>query len=111
MLVPESYPNIERKKTIVDVMLIPIKIEAEELIPLISNLRDNGINCEMYLKKKGIKAGLGLANFLGIPISVIVGKRELESGTILIKDMKNEQQYSVEIPKAALKIDLILEKK
>jgi histidyl-tRNA synthetase len=65
----------------------------------------------MYLKKKGIKAGLGLANFLDIPISVIVGKKELESGIIEIKDMKNEQQYSVEISKAALKIDMILKKK
>lgn len=111
MLVPESYPNIERKKTTVDVMLIPIKIELEELIPLITNLRNDGINCEMYLKKKGIKSGLGLVNFLEIPISVIVGKKELESGTIVIKDMKNEQQYSVEISKAVLKIDMILKKK
>ncbi|MCP4762999.1 MAG: histidine--tRNA ligase [archaeon] len=108
---PDSYPYIERKKTSVEAMIIPIKVEIDEILPFITQLRNQGVKCELYnKKKKGVKEGLGLANFLGIPITIIIGKKELESGELTIKDMENEQQFTAPIDKMALKIKQILTK-
>jgi histidyl-tRNA synthetase len=107
----ESYPNLIKKKTTVDILIVPIKIEYEDVIPIINKLRKKGLKCDIYMKKKkGLQGGLGLANFLGIPVTIIIGKKEIDSGKITIKNMVEEEQITVEMKKAPSAIKKMLKK-
>jgi histidyl-tRNA synthetase len=108
---PEKYPQIGQKLTCTEVLLIPIKIDPDVLLPIIMDIRQNGINCELFLDpKKSIRESLGLASYFKIPITVMVGKKELDQQSVTIKDMTTEKQETVEIQDIAKKIKLILKK-
>ncbi len=93
---PEKYPLFTQKKTTIDVLLIPVKLSPENLIPIITKLRNSGINCDFSLERN-IRDSLGLASSLGIPICLIVGQRELESKVITLKDMGSGTQSQVKL--------------
>ena len=93
---PEKYSKISQKETSVDVLLVPVKIPAESLLPIMTKLRKAGINCDFTLDKN-IRDSLGLASSLNIPICLILGKRELDSKLITIKNMKEGTQSQVKI--------------
>jgi histidyl-tRNA synthetase len=93
---PEKYPQISKKETSVDVLLIPVKIPPESLLSLISKLRKEGINCDLS-HDLNIRDSLGMASSLGIPICLILGKRELEDNLITIKNMVDGTQKQVKI--------------
>lgn len=105
---PESYPNMKLRLTSVEAMLIPIKLEIEDVLPIITELRNSGISCDLFAKKKGVRDALGFVNFMDIPISIIVGKKELESGKLTIRDMKKEEQLTIPMKDATTEIKKIL---
>ncbi|MHA1727947.1 MAG: histidine--tRNA ligase [Promethearchaeota archaeon] len=105
---PQNYPKIKKRKTSVEVMIIPIKIEIIEVLPIIRKLRESGIKCDIFTKNKSIRDALGIANFFEIPVTVMIGEKELTSGNITVKDMKNEQQFSVKASEISLKIKQLL---
>ena len=107
---PENYPLIKLRKTAVEVLVVPMRVELGNVLSIITELRDLGIKCELYTKKKGIKGGLSLANSMNIPISIIIGKRELDEGMVTIKDMIKEEQFNVKIDKCSQKVKELLQK-
>ena len=74
----------------VEDMSIPIEIA--------SNLRKNGINTEIFLNDKKLKAKMKYADKLEIPFVIIVGEDEVQSRIVKIKDMKtgNEKECKIE---------------
>ena len=104
---PEKYPTILQRESSVEVLLIPVKIPADKLLPIITQLRDAGIKCDFSLDRN-IRESLGLASFLKIPICLIVGKQELESNLITMRNMANELQIQVEIPNLVYSVKEIL---
>ncbi len=93
---PEKYPQIQQKETSVDVFLIPVKISADKLIPIMTKLRKAGVKCDFSLDRN-IRDSLGLASSLGVPICLILGKRELDEKTITMKNMVDGTQSQVKL--------------
>ena len=77
----------ERRKTVVDVFIIPIKTPVESTA-LAQELRAAGINVDSDIMDRGISKNMDFANMLGIPFVIFVGKKELAEGQYKLKDMK-----------------------
>ncbi|MGV8168845.1 MAG: histidine--tRNA ligase [Candidatus Nanoarchaeia archaeon] len=73
------------KKTVVKVLVISIKTE-DDSIRLVSELRENGISCDLNLKK-GVSKGLEYAAYYNIPFVVFVGENELKEGKYKLRNM------------------------
>lgn len=66
-----------------------------EAIKLASRLRQAGIGVIEAIGSKSLKAQLRQANTLGVRHTVIIGDRELKTGTVILRDMTNAQQETV----------------
>ena len=86
------------KKSISDVLIIPMLEDMKVPIEIASNLRKEGINTEIFLNDKKLKAKMKYADKLEIPFVIIVGEDEVKSGIIKIKDMitGNEKECKIE---------------
>ena len=70
-------------------MTVPIK--------LASDLRKNGINTEIFLNDKKLKAKMKYADKLEIPYVIVVGEDEVNSGVVKVKNMKTGEQIESSI--------------
>ena len=66
-------------------------------IELASNLRNNGINTEIFLNDKKLKAKMKYADKLEIPYVIVVGEDEVNTGIVKIKNMKTGEQVEKNI--------------
>ena len=71
--------------------------EEEAAMPIISQLRDNGIATEIYPESAKMKKQMEYANRRGIPYVVIIGSNELERGVATIKNMRSGEQMEVSL--------------
>lgn len=60
-------------------------------------LRSANINTEVYLENKKLAAQLKYANKKGIPFVLIIGEEEFKNNTVVIKNMTNGEQQSVQL--------------
>ncbi|UCC91274.1 MAG: histidine--tRNA ligase, partial [Candidatus Aenigmatarchaeota archaeon] len=91
----------ERVKTVTQVLVIPIQT-LKESIKIAKTLRKLGVRTEMDLLGRGISNNLSYANSLGIPYVIFVGKKELKSKKLKLRDMKSGKEKMLkteEIPK------------
>jgi len=73
----------------------------EERMKIVRELWENGISAEFMLKKKPkIKGQLAYANEYQVPLAIIFGSRELESGVVQLKDLIKAEQ--LEIPRSSI---------
>lgn len=86
------------KKSIADVLIVPMIEDMEVPIKIASDLRKKGINTEIFLNDKKLKAKMKYADKLEIPNVIVVGEDEINSGIIKIKDMitGNEKECKIE---------------
>ncbi len=61
-------------------------------IPIVMQLRKQGINAEVYPDMAKMKKQMKYANGKGIPFVVVVGSEERESGMLALKDMGTGEQ-------------------
>ena len=59
-------------------------------------LRDKGIACEIYHENAKFDKQFKYADKKGIAYAVIIGSKELQDGTCVIKDLKKGEQKTVE---------------
>ena len=71
----------------------------EEAVKLAQRLRSNGFRVDYDLKQRPLPKQLEYANSLDARISLILGPRELEKGTIRFKDMKTGDERDIELSK------------
>jgi len=76
---------------------------------LASELRLNNISTDLDLEGKGIKKGLELAIKKQAKIALILGKDEIEQGTISIKKLKDRSQTQCSRPQLIFVIKELLE--
>lgn len=83
------------KKSISEVLIIPMLEDMTIPIKIANNLRQQGINTEVYLNDKKLKAKMKYADKLEIPYVIVIGENEVNSGVIKIRNMKtgNEKEY------------------
>lgn len=66
-------------------------------LPLITKLRSNGINSEVYPEVSKIKKQLAYANSKNIPYAIIIGENEIKTGQLSLKNMISGEQQQVTI--------------
>ena len=94
------------KKSISDILVIPMTENMSVPFALATDLRNAGVNTEIYLNNKKIKAKMKYADKLEIPYIVVIGDNEIQSGKVKIKNMKTGEE--VETILDALKIKEII---
>ena len=74
--------------------------EKEEvyLLPILAQLRNIGVSCEIYPEADKMKKQMNYANRKGIPYVVLAGESEIESGKLTLKEMisGNQQLLNIE---------------
>ena len=88
------------KKSVSDVLIIPMVDNLEKPIMLATRLRSAGINTEIYLNNKKLKAKFKYADKLEIPKVIIIGEDELKENKVKIKDMQTGEEQLVEFDDA-----------
>jgi len=81
----------------VDVVVAPIDEDDEPLAATIaSRLRGAGLDVELDVRRRGVKANLRHADRERIPYVVIVGERERQAGQPLLRDMQSRHERSLD---------------
>ena len=69
--------------------------EAATAFKLMNELRDKGISCELYPENVKMDKQFKYADKKQIPYAVIIGSKEMESSTCMVKDLKKGVQDAV----------------
>lgn len=95
------------KKSVADVLIVPMMDDMKEAIALGTNLRAVGVNTEIYLNDKKIKAKMKYADRLKIPYVIVVGENEVQANKLKVKNMETgeekEASFDAEEIKALIK--------
>lgn len=75
------------RKSIAEVLIIPMLEDLNVPIKIANDLREQGINTEIFLNDKKLKAKMKYADKLEIPFVIVVGEDEVTSEVVKIKDM------------------------
>ena len=79
-----------------EVLLVALDEESESYaLDLLTNLRDNGTAAELYPDKVKLKKALGYADKNNIPLVILIGSNEIQSGLLTIKHMKTGKQEQI----------------
>ena len=86
------------RKSVADILIIPMEENLGESIKLATKLRNIGINTEIYLNDKKLKAKFKYADKLEIPYVIVLGEDEIEAKEITLKDMRtgNEEKLPMD---------------
>ena len=87
----------ENQNSISKVLVVSMVENNDRAIEVGSILRNNGINTDVYLENKKIKAKFKYANKLNVPYVAIIGKEEEKNGTVSLKNMKTGEQEELSI--------------
>ena len=91
------------KKSISDVLIIPMIEDLSIPINLATKLRNNGINTEIYLNNKKLKAKFKYADKLEIPYVIIIGEDEVKNNNFKLKNMQTGSEKIFEVSEDSLK--------
>ena len=83
------------KKSISDVLIIPMVEDLSVPISLATNLRNNGVKTEIYLNNKKLKAKIKYADKLEIPYVIIIGEDELQKEIVKLKNMISGEEKEI----------------
>ena len=85
------------KKSISDVLIIPMVEDLSVPIKVANTLRSNGINTEVYLNNKKLKAKFKYADKLEIPYVIVIGEDEISKQVVKLKDMKTGEEKEISL--------------
>lgn len=71
--------------------------EAKHCMRILSNLREDGIACELYPSSAKMKKQMKYADDKGIPYVALLGSDEMENGTVKVKSMESGEQKQVAV--------------
>lgn len=96
------------KKSISDILIVPMTENLQVPINLATELRNARVNTEIYLNDKKLKAKMKYADKLEIPYVIVIGDNEIESGRVKVKEMRTGEEIetaldATEIAKIVLK--------
>ena len=88
------------KDSIAKVLVISASSDISPCLPIATAFRTSGINTELFLSDKKIKAKFKYADKLNIPFVVAIGEDEIANNTVTLKNMKTGEQFQVSIEEA-----------
>ena len=94
------------KKSISKVLIIPMVENMEFPIKIATNLRNSGINTEIFLNDKKLKAKMKYADKLEIPYVIVVGEDEANTGIVKIKNMQTGEEVESKIEEISEKLKI-----
>ena len=83
------------KKSVAEVLIIPMLEDLTEPIKLATKLRKMGINTEIFLNNKKLKAKFKYTDKLEIPYVVVIGEDEVKENKVTIKNMKTGEEEKI----------------
>ncbi len=84
------------KKSVADVLIIPMVEDLSVPIKIANKLRKEEKNTEIYLNNKKLKAKFKYADKLEIPYVVIIGEDEIKERKYTLKNMKTGEEEKVD---------------
>ena len=90
----------EKEKSISKVLIVSMTDNDERAFEIGTELRQAGINVDVYTENKKIKAKFKYADKLGIPYVAIIGEEEERNGTLSLKNMETGDQEEISIERA-----------
>ena len=94
----------EEKKAISKVLVVSMLEDSNRALEVAAMFRNAGINTDVYLEDKKIKAKFKYADKLQIPYVAIIGEEEEQNGTVSLKKMQTGEQVQVNIDEANEKL-------
>lgn len=85
------------KYSMSDILIIPMTEDMTKSIELASDLRKEGINTEVYLNDKKLKAKFKYADKLKISYVAVIGEDEISSNTVKVKNMETGEETPTEL--------------
>ncbi len=85
-----------KSKTKVFVVAVSDEVR-DNVLELTQKLRQNGILTDFDLKNRQLGRQLEYANSLGMPFTIIVGRRELDKNLVKVKDMNTGKETEVKV--------------
>ena len=92
-----------KKKSKVQVYLIPVGLEEKDYFPILKELRRE-INADFNLGGKGVSKSLEFANKNQIPFCLIVGKEEINKNKVKLKNMDTGKEETMDLKEAIKEI-------
>lgn len=81
-----------------DVFAVPLGADAKlELVRLTAELRAAGVRTDLAYGDRGVKSAMRAADRSGARIALVAGDRDIESGTVGVKDLSTGQQVDVDV--------------
>ncbi len=93
-----------KQTSIAKVLVISMVDDMSKSLEIATKLRANGINAEVYLEDKKIKAKFKYADRLKIPYVIVVGEDEIANNVVTLKNMQTGEQETLTIEEAIKKI-------
>ncbi|WP_433354909.1 histidine--tRNA ligase [Microtetraspora malaysiensis] len=98
VLAMEAEGLLTERRGSVDVFAVPLGEEARRRVfALVAELRRAGLSVDMAFGGRGVKGAMKAADRSGARYALILGDRDLESGTAQVKDMTTAEQTAVPI--------------
>lgn len=85
------------KKSISDILIIPMTEDMQVPLELANNLRNLNVNTEVYINDKKLKAKMKYADKLEIPYVIVIGDDEINSNIIKMKDMRSGEEVKCKL--------------
>lgn len=96
----------EEKRSISRVLVVSMTENLDKALEIGEKLRNAGINTDVYLEDKKIKAKFKYADKLQIPYVAIIGEEEEKNGTVSLKNMKTGEQEEIKVEDLINKIEI-----
>ena len=88
------------RDSIAKVLVVSASSDISPCLPIATAFRTAGINTELFLTDKKIKAKFKYADKLSIPFVVVIGEDEITNNIVTLKNMKTGEQFQVSIEEA-----------
>ncbi len=82
----------ETKKSVADILIIPMIEDLSVPIKLATKLRNNGVKTEIYLNNKKLKAKFKYADKLQILYVIVIGEDEIANNKFKLKNMETGEE-------------------
>ena len=89
----------EKDESISKVLVVSMTDDISRALEVATKIREEGINTDVYLENKKIKAKFKYADKLKIPYVAVIGEEEEKNGTVSLKNMESGEQEEMSIEK------------
>ena len=96
----------EEQKSISKVLVVSMTENLDKALEVGEKLRNAGINTDVYLENKKIKAKFKYADKLQIPFVAVIGEEEEKNGTVSLKNMETGEQKEIKVEELINKIEI-----